>query len=54
MFHIDMWALEQISDIFKNDEIINDLILRFMKLNRIIYTKKDKEVSDKVKVVGKY
>ena len=50
MFHIDMWALEQISDIFGNNELINDLILRFLKLNKIIYTKKDKEVGNKINI----
>ena len=50
MFHIDMWALEQISNIFEGDEMINDMILRFLKLNRIVYSKKDKDIGDKVKV----
>ena len=50
LLHVDLWALEEISLMFNNEKI-NELILRYIKLNKIIYSTKDKKViKNKIKM----
>lgn len=36
---LDLWVIEQINSIFKNNSFINDLLVRFVKLNNVLYYK---------------